>query len=324
MLRLILSLVLAFPTGGAALAQSPDTRWPDRPIRLIVPFPAGAVTDIVARVVGAKLGERLGQPVVVENRAGASGNIGTEAVAKAPPDGYTIGLATSSTHATSAALTANLPYDPIKDFTPISAIGDAPYVLVVYDRLPARNVGELIALAKAKPRALNYSTVGPASLAQFAGALFASMAGVELTQVPYRSATHAVVDLNEGRIEMQFGAIGASLPFVRQGKLRALAVTSAKRVDALPDVPTLAEAGLTGYEAVLWTALVMPAGTPSAIVERMNRETRAVLAEPEVRSALAAQVLLVQPSSPEEMRERIRRDIAKWRRIAAEAGIKAE
>jgi tripartite-type tricarboxylate transporter receptor subunit TctC len=324
MLRLVLSLVLAVLHGGAACAQSADARWPDRPLRLIVPFPAGAVTDIVARVVGARLGERLGQPVVVENRVGASGNIGTEAVARAAPDGYTIGLATSSTHATSAALSANLSYDPVKDFIPISSIGDAPYVLVVYDRLPAKNVGELIALAKSRPRALNYSTVGPASLAQFAGALFANMAGVELTQVPYRSATHAVVDLNEGRIEMQFGAIGASLPFIREGKLRALAVTSAKRVDALPDVPTLAQAGLTGYEAVLWTALVMPSATPPAIVERLNRETRAVLAEPEVRTALAAQVLQVEPSSPEEMRERIRRDIEKWRKIAVEAGIKPE
>ncbi len=324
MLRLFLSLVLAVLLDGAACAQSADARWPDRPFRLIVPFPAGAVTDIVARVVGARLGERLGQPVVVENRVGASGNIGTEAVARAAPDGYTIGLATSSTHATSAALSANLSYDPVKDFIPISSIGDAPYVLVVHDRLPARNVGELIALAKSKPRALNYSTVGPASLAQFAGALFANMAGVELTQVPYRSATHAVVDLNEGRIEMQFGAIGASLPFIREGKLRALAVTSAKQVDALPDVPTLAQAGLTGYEAVLWTALVMPSATPPAIVERLNRETRAVLAEPEVRRALAAQVLQVEPSSPEEMRERIRRDIEKWRKIAVEAGIKPE
>ncbi|MCC6780748.1 MAG: tripartite tricarboxylate transporter substrate binding protein [Hyphomicrobiales bacterium] len=324
MWRIVQSFLLMILVSGGAHAQAPDGRWPDRPLRLIVPFPAGAVTDIVARVVGAKLGERLGQPVVVENRVGASGNIGAEAVAKAPPDGYTIGLATSSTHATSMALSTSLPYDPVKDFTPISAIGDAPYVLVVHDRLPARNVAELIALAKAKPRALNYSTVGPASLAQFAGALFASMAGVELTQVPYRSATHAVVDLNEGRIEMQFGAIGASLPFIREGKLRALAVTSAKRVDALPQVPTLAEAGLAGYEAVLWTALMVPAATPATIVERLNRETRAVLAEPEVRSALAAQVLQVAPSSPEEMRERIRHDIEKWRRIAAEAGIKAE
>ena len=324
MLRLFMVCLVAALGAGAAQAQSVEPGWPSRPIRFVVPFPAGAVTDVVARLVANKLSERLGQPVVIENRTGASGGVGAEAVARAAPDGYTIGLATASTHAISASLNPTLSYDPVKDFAPVSTIGDAPYVLVVNAKVPAQTVADVVQLAKAKPGALNYSTVGPASLANFAGALFSSMAGVKLTQVPYRSATHAVIDLNEGRIEMQFGAIAASLPFVRDGKLRALAVTSKTRVDALPDVPAMAEAGFPGYEAVLWMAIVMPPATPAALVERMNQETRAVVADPEVQKGLAAQVVQPRSSTPEELRERIRQDIDKWRKIAAEAGIKAE
>jgi tripartite-type tricarboxylate transporter receptor subunit TctC len=324
MLRLLSVCLLAALGAGAVQAQSLEPGWPSRPIRFVVPFPAGAVTDMVARIVAAKLAERLGQPVVIENRTGASGGVGAEAVARAAPDGYTIGLATASTHAIAASLNPSLSYDPVKDFAPISVIGDAPYVLVVNAKVPAQTVAEVVQLAKAKPGALNYSTVGPASLASFAGALFSSMSGAKITQVPYRSATHAVIDLNEGRIEMQFGAIAASLPFVRDGKLRALAVTSQTRVEALPDVPAMAEAGFPGYEAVLWMAIVMPPATPAALVERMNKETRAVVADPEVQKALAGQVVQPRSSTPDELRERIRQDIDKWRRIAAEAGIKAE
>jgi tripartite-type tricarboxylate transporter receptor subunit TctC len=182
----------------------------------------------------------------------------------------------------------------------------------------------LVKLAKAKPRSLNYSTVGPASLAQFAGALFSSMTATEITPIPYRTATQAVIDLAEGRIEMQFGALAASLPFVREGRMRALAVTSSARVEMLPAVPTMSEAGLTGYEAVLWMAIVMPPKTPPALVERMNKETRAAIADPGVHKALALQALLPQSSTPEELRQRISSDIAKWHKIAAEAGIKPE
>lgn len=321
MLRAIMLMVLMLGGIGFAEAQ-PASNWPDRPIRFIVPFPAGAITDLVARIVASDLADRLGQPIVIENRSGASGNIGAEAVARALPDGYTMGLATASTHTIAPALNPKLSYDADKDFAPISMIGDAPYVLVVNAGLPVQNVAELIALAKSKPGILSYSTVGPASLAQFAAGLFSSLTKTELTQIPYRSATHAVLDLNEGRINMQFGVIAASLGFIREGKLRALAVTSEQRVDILPDVPTMAEAGLTGYETVLWMALVMPPGTPEAIIERMNRETRATLADPAVVKALAGQVLQARASSPEEVRERIRRDIEKWRRIADEAGIK--
>jgi tripartite-type tricarboxylate transporter receptor subunit TctC len=324
MLRVISTLLLALTLTGAAQAQGVDPNWPRKPIRFIVPFPAGSVTDLVSRIVAQKLGERLGQTVVVEDRSGASGALGAEAIARAAPDGYTMGLATASTHATAVSLNPHLSYDPVKDFAPISMIGDAPYMLVVNAKVPAHDVKELIALAKQKPNSLTYSTVGPASLAQFAGALFSSMAGVDLVAVPYRSATPAALDLREGRIDTQFGAIAASLQFVREGSVRALAVTSQTRVDALPDVPSMSEVGLPGYEAVLWTALVMPHGTPDAIIARMNKETRAVIADPDVQKALAAQIVQPRSSTPEELRERIRADIEKWKKIAAEAGIKPE
>jgi tripartite-type tricarboxylate transporter receptor subunit TctC len=324
MTRLLLTLWLACAGWSCARAQAPDAKWPERPVRFIVPFPAGSTTDLVARVVTQKLAERLGQPVVIEDRAGASGNLGTEALARAAPDGYTIGMATSSTHVIPTALNVKLNYDPLTDFAPVSMLVDTPYALVVYPGLPAKDVAELIALAKARPRALNVSSVGPTSLAYLAGALFSNMAGVALTHVPYRSSSQAVVDLNEGRIEVQFGTLAASLPFVREAKLRALAVTSTRRWPALPDVPTLSEAGLPGYEATLWMGLVMPARSPPAIIARLNREIATVLAAPEVKEALAAQAVEVTPGTPEELREHIRRDIEKWRALAAATGIHVE
>jgi len=323
-LRFVALFLLLVYGASQAGAQTVDANWPNRPIRFIVPFPAGAITDLVARIVAAKLSQQLGQPVIIDDRPGASGEVGASAVMHAPPDGYTIGLATASTHAIAASLNPTLPYDPVKDFTPISTIGDAPYVLVVNSNLPAKDVADVIKLAKAKPRSLNYSTVGPASLAQFAGALFSSMTGTELTPIPYRTATQAVIDLAEGRIQMQFGAIAASLPFVRDGRMHALAVTSSARVAMLPEVPTMSEAGLANYEAVLWMAIVMPPRTPAMLVERMNKETREAVADANVQKSLALQALLPRSSTPDELRERISGDIAKWRKIATEAGIKAE
>lgn len=323
-LAVLLWIMVAATPYAQAQPVAPEARWPERPIRFIVPFPAGATTDIVARIVAQKLGDLLGQSLIIENRSGASGNLGAEAIARSAPDGYTIGLATSTTHVIASALNKNLSYDPIKDFTPVSMLVDTPYALVVYAGLPVKNVTELIALARAKPRALTYSSVGPTSLAHMAGELFSRMAGVELTHVPYRSASHAVVDLNEGRIDAQFGALGASLPFVQEGKLRALAVTSARRSAALPDVPTLSETGLTGYDATLWVAIMMPAGVPAAITARLNRDIRATLRDPEVHEGLAAQAVQIFPSTPEELQDRVRRDTVKWRDLAMAAGIHAD
>jgi tripartite-type tricarboxylate transporter receptor subunit TctC len=325
MIRLTIALVFAIIASDIAQAQptAGDGKWPTRPIRFIVPFTAGSSSDIVARIVGQKLGERLGQSIVVDNRVGASGNIGTEAVARAEPDGYTLGLANTSTHAVAPSLAAALSYDPVKDFVPVAMIGASPFVMAVYPGVPAKTVQELIALAKAKPKTLNYASAGPASLAHLSGALFEKMAGIELTHVPYRGSAQSVLDLIDGRVEIQFGTLAPTLPLIRDGKVRALAITGAKRNATLPDVPTIAESGLPGYESALWAAIVVPAGTPPAIVERLNREVRALLAEPEMVGSLGKQGLDTDPGTPEALAARIRADVEKWRDIIQKAGIRA-
>jgi tripartite-type tricarboxylate transporter receptor subunit TctC len=320
-----LMLIAAAATSPACAQLGPSVdRWPDRPIRFIVPFPAGSSTDIVARIVGHALSDRLGQQLVLDNRPGGSGNLGSDVVARAAPDGYTIGLATISTHAVAPSLNPQLTYDPVKDFAPVSMIGSSPYVLAVYPGVPAKSVAELIALAKAKPRALNYASAGPASMAHLAGALFASMAQVELTHVPYRSSNQAVLDLTEGRIEIQFGTLAPTIPFVTTGKLRVLATTGTSRAASLPDVPTLSESGLPGYEVSIWMAIVMPAATPPAIVARLNRELTGFLSSPEGKQALAEQGLDAEPSTPDALRNRIGADIEKWRAVVRRAGIQLE
>ena len=303
-----------------AMAQSRQ----DKPVRFIVPFPPGSAADAVARIVGQSLGGQLGQQLVIDNRVGASGNVGALAVARAAPDGYTLGLATASTHAVAVSLSANLPYDPLKDFAPVSMIGSSPYVVVVYPGLPVKNVAELVAFAKTKQRALNYASVGPASLANLSVELFSSSTGALFTHVPYRSSAQALLDLIEGRIQLQFGTLGPSIAHIRDGKVRALGVTAAKRVSSLPDVPTLIEAGVEGYEASLWMAVVAPAGTPAGIVNRLNRELTTVLQKEDVRASLVAQGLEPDPGAPEELRARIRADIQKWRDVIAKAGIRVE
>ena len=316
--RLALALIAMTTVDIAACAQTrPEAGWPTRTIRFIVPFPAGSSTDVASRIVTRKLSERLGQSIVIENKVGASGDVGADAIARSKPDGYTMGLATTSTHAIAASLNPQLPYDPVRDFVPVAMVGVSPYALAVRDDLPARNVAELVALAKAKPGLLTYSTVGPASLAHLAGELFGSMTNVRLTAVPYGSASQAVFDVYKGLVDMQFGATGSSLPMIRDGKLRALAVTSARRANALPDVPTLAESGLPGYDAALWMMIVMPAETPAEIVARIHRETVDVLAQTDVRALLAQQGVEPEGGAPDELRQRIIREIAIWRELAA-------
>ena len=314
--RLLIGLfgiaLLLVVDAASAFAQSSEANWPSRPVHFIVPFPAGSATDIVARIVAEKLTSELGQPFVIDNRPGASGEMGTLMVAHAAPDGYTIGLATSSTHGVSAGLNPKLSYNPLTDFAPVSMIGASPYVLSVYPGLPVNNVGELIALAKAKPRALNYASAGPESLAHIAGVLFERLAGVELTEVPYRSSNQAVLDLTEGRIEIQFGTLAPTLGQIRANQVRALAVTGTARAESLPGVPTLQEAGLDGYDVVLWMAVVMPSASPPAIVATLNHAMGEALAAADVVAALRAQGMEAGYTSPEALRERIRTEIAKW------------
>jgi tripartite-type tricarboxylate transporter receptor subunit TctC len=321
MFRFALTLISGAIAAAPAFGQDVAAHWPERPVRFIVPFTAGSSSDTVARIVAQKLGERLGQQLVVENRVGGGGTIGTELVARATPDGYLLGLANTSTHAV-AVSAAKISYDPVKDFAPVAMIGESPFLLAVYPGLPARSVPELIALAKSKPHALNYASAGTATLAHLSGALFEKMAKIELTHVPYRGTAQSTVDLMEGRVEMQFGTIPPTLVHVRAGKLRALAVTGASRNPTLPEVPTIAESGLPGYESELWQAIVAPAGTSPAIVAKLNREVVAVLNDPGVRAAFAKHGVDAEPGSPEALGARIRDDVKKWRDVVTSAGIK--
>ena len=291
---------------------------------MIVPFPAGSAVDLVGRLIGQKLAERLGQSVVVEDRPGASGAIGTEAIVRAAADGYTLGMATSTTLATGPVLNPKLPYDPVKDVSPVALVGVSPYVLVANPNVPAQNVAELIALAKARPRTLSYSSVGDASLAHLAGLLFSSMAGVELNHIPYKSSTHAVIDLNEGRIDLQFSILPTTLQFVRTGRLRALAVATERRLAELPEVPTLDEAGLKGFDATLWFAVIGPRGLPDAVTARLNREIVAVIAQPEVAGAWVVQGIFPQIGTPEALAGRTVSDIAKWRALVSRMGVRLQ
>jgi tripartite-type tricarboxylate transporter receptor subunit TctC len=321
--------LLALAWAGAAvpaLAQPApaEARWPERPIRFIVPFQPGSSSDTVARIVAGRLGERLGQQFIVDNRVGASGNVGSEAVARAEPDGYTLGLANTSTHAVAPSLSGNLGYDPVKDFAPVSMIGNSPFVLAVFPGLPVRSLGELVALARAKPHTLNYASAGPASMSHLAGALFEKMARIELVHVPYRGTGQSVVDLIGGRIEIQFGTIPPTLQHIRAGRMRVLAVTGDKRSDALPDIATVAEAGIAGYQASLWQAIVAPAATPAGIVARINREVGAILKDPDTIAAFATQGVDPEPSTPDELARRIRADVEKWRDVIQSAGIHAQ
>jgi tripartite-type tricarboxylate transporter receptor subunit TctC len=319
-LRFLLIALLA-PT----LVQAQSGAWPaERPIRLIVPFQPGSSSDSIARVVAQRLSERLSQQIVIDNRVGASSMLGTEAIVRAAPDGYTIGLANTTTHASAPVLTPNSTFDPIKDFSPVGMIGSAPFVLLSAPKLPASTVAELIALARKRPQVITYASAGPGTMAHLSGALFERLAEVKLVHVPYRGTGQSMVDLMENRIELLFGTIAPSVAHVRAGKMRALATTGTTRNPALPEVPTMGEAGLKGYEAALWTALVLPTGASGAVIERLNRDLNLVLASAPVREALEQQGVDVEPGTPAALAEKIRTDAVKWREVITSAGIRAE
>jgi tripartite-type tricarboxylate transporter receptor subunit TctC len=321
MKRFAIALVSIIAVVTAAIAQD---AWPSRQIRLIAPLPAGSSVDVIGRLVAAKLGERLGQTVVIENRAGASGAIASDAVAKSTPDGYTLGMATTTTHVTNAIVNSKLAYDPVKDFTPIAMIGVVPYVLSVSPQLPVKTVAELIALAKSKPGKLNYSSVGLGSVAHLATELLANRTGIKLNHVPYRASSQAVIDLAEGRIDITFGTLGSSLPLIRDGKVKVLAISSAKRASQIPNVPTLIESGVPGFEMSLWFALVGPANLPKPIAARLNKEVNAIVNDPAVVKGLYTQAMDPEPIPFERMGAVIGNDLARWREIAAKAGVKGQ
>ena len=319
----LLALVAATATATAQSGKA-NGAWPSRVVRFIVSAAPGSAGDAVCRIVAQKLGERLGQQFVIDNRPAAAGTIAAEGLARSGSDGYTVGLVTTSTHVIAPIFNARLPYDPVKDFAPISMIGASPYVLAVYPGLAANTVTELITLAKAKPRRLNNAAFGSNSLGYLAGALFAHQVGIELNQVSYRSSAQAVFDTVSGRVEMQFSTLPPAVPLIREGKLRALATTGGKRVALLQDVPTLAEAGLPGFDVALWMGIAAPAATPPDIVRRLNRELTDMLGSTEIREALLQQGMVAEPGPPSDLGRRIAADLETWRDVIARLGIKPE
>jgi len=309
---LLSTLIFLFGLMPAGQASS----WPERPLRLIVPFTPGSSSDTIARLVAAKMSDHLGQQVIVENRVGGSTIIGTDAIAKSAPDGYTLGLANTTSHAASAALTAKLPFDPLRDFTPIGMIGTSPFVLLSAPQLSASKLNEVIDLAKTKPGVLSYASAGTGTLAHLAGELFKRRASIDMVHVPYRGTAQSTLDLMQGRIDLSVSTIAPTLQQIRQGKIRALAVMSEKRNDMIPEVPTVAEGGVPGCEAELWTAIVVPSGVSARIVDRLNRALNAVVNNRDVQDALKIQGVEPQPGPPETVTTVIKADLQKWRDIA--------
>jgi tripartite-type tricarboxylate transporter receptor subunit TctC len=308
--------VFALPNPAAA------EDYPLRPVRLIIPFPAGGSNDVVGRLVATYLGERFGRQLVVDNRSGAGGVIGTEAVAKSPPDGYTL-LLVSMAHAVNPWL-YRLPYDPIKDFAPVALLAEGTNVLAVHPSVPATSVKELIALAREKPGALDYASAGIGTFQHLGGELFKLMAGVDMVHVPFRGGGPSMLSVVGGHTKVTFPSLAQSVPYIKSGTLRALGVGARTRIPVLPDVPTVAEAGVPGYEAVNWWGVVAPAGTPPAIVGRLNGEIASVLKSTEVQKQLAGEGATPAPMTPEEFGRLMASETEKWGKVVKQGGIKAE
>lgn len=314
-------LLAAICTG--ALSSVHAQAYPNKPVKLIVPFGPGGFTDVVARIIGQRLSIALGQQFVIENKAGAGSTIGTDFVAKSAPDGYTL-VMVSTTHVISPWIYKNTPYDPLKSFTAISKLVDSPYVLLVNPKVPANNVKEFIALAKAAPNTIHYASSGNGSSQHLMGGLFASMTGAPLKHVPYKGSSGAANDLVAGVVESSFAGVPNALAQVPQGRLRALAVTTSKRIPQLPDVPTLQEAGVQGYEASVWLALLAPAGTPRDVVNKLNAEIGKAMSHPETRDALYKAGVEVSPSTPEAMTDYMAQELVRWGKVVKDTGTKLE
>jgi tripartite-type tricarboxylate transporter receptor subunit TctC len=316
LLPAIACILLALTTFAAA------QDYPAKPVRIVVPFPPGGINDLAARIVASQLSERLGKQFIVDNRGGAGGVAGTEFVANAPKDGYTL-LIISIASTVTPHLT-KLPYEPVKSFAPVSMLVSVPTVLVVHPDLPAKSVKELIALAKAKPGDLQYSSSGIGASLHLAGELFKMMAGVDILHVPFKGAGPAMIDTMGGHTKVGFGSITSAIPHIRSGKLRALGIGDKRRSPALPDVPTIDEAALPGYEAGNWIGLVAPAGTPALVVERLNKEIAAILDTPEAQKQFANEGAEVVKITPAEFGAFMQSELVKWGKVVKDAGIKAQ
>jgi tripartite-type tricarboxylate transporter receptor subunit TctC len=317
--RLIAAIALA---SIATLAQA--QAWPSKPIKWVVPFAPGGTTDILARTVGEKLAVALGQPVIIENKPGAGGGVGAEYTAKAAPDGYTIMGGTISTHAINASLYKDLPYDPVKDFVAITLIARVPNMLVVNTAVPAKDVKELIALLKANPNKYSFASSGNGTSQHLSGELFKSMSGTEMQHIPYKGSPPALQDVMGGQVTMTFDNITTAWTLAKAGKLRALAVTTAKRSSIAPDVPTLAESGVPGFEVGSWQGVFAPAGTPPAIVKRLNAEIVKALNLPDVREKLGALGAEIVADSPEEFSALVKSEVVKWADVVKKSGAKVD
>jgi tripartite-type tricarboxylate transporter receptor subunit TctC len=317
--------------GGVALAAAVATplgafaqAYPAKPITIVVPFAAGGTTDILARVIGQALTKELGQTVIVDNRAGAGGNIGAQFAAKSPADGYTLFMGTVGTHAINQSLYKKLPFDPIKDFAPLTRVAMVPNLLVANPAKPYKNVKELIAYAKANPGKVNFGSSGSGSSIHLSGELFKALAKVDMVHVPYKGSAPAVTDLLGGQIDVMFDNMPSAIQHVRNGRLRPLAVTTARRSPELPDVPTVAEAGVPGYEATSWFGMFAPAATPAPVVARLNAALAKVLADPEVKKKLAEQGAEPYSEKPEQFAEFIRQETAKWSKVVKDSGASVD
>jgi tripartite-type tricarboxylate transporter receptor subunit TctC len=316
--RALLALVLLLP-----VLSAPAQTYPSKPIRVIVPFPVGGIADIYTRIIGAKVAETWGQPVLIENRTGAGGNIGADLVAKSLPDGYTLGIGSVGTHAVNVSLFGKLPYDPVADFAPIALVAEADALLVVHPSVPARSVAELIALARAKPGALSFASAGPGTTSHLAGELFKLMAKVDMLHVPYKGNTPAITDLLAGQTSLLFATMPTVLPHAKAGKLIALASCSAQRAAATPELPTVAET-LPGFDVTNWIGLFGPAGTPAEIVRRWNGEVLRIMQAPEMRERLVGEGARFYPTTPQQFGAYVKSEIARWAPIVKASGARAD
>jgi len=318
------ALVLLCAALMAALSPALAQQYPSRPVRFVVPFAPGGSTDTLARTIGVKLADALGQQVVVDNRPGANGDIGMMIVAKAPPDGHTILLGYIANLAIAPSLYAKLPFDPVKDYAPITQIATSPNVLTAHPSVQAKGLKELIALAKAKPGAVNFASTGVASVGHLTGELLNNLAGMKMTHVPYKGGGQAIIDLLGGHVQVMFSGFSAAMPHIKSGKIRALAVTGVKRSPALADVPTIAEQGFPGVEATAWYGVLAPAGTPKPVVTRLHDETVRILKLPDVSQRLDALGFEIVGSTPEQFGAYIKSEIRKWEKVVKASGAKPD
>lgn len=316
-------VTMALGAAAGAQAQSAAQTFPNKPIRIVVTFTPGGAPDIIARLLGERFTAAWGQPVVIDNKPGSGGNIGADFVAKAVPDGYTLVVGTVGTHSINGALYTKMPYDMVKDFTPVTLLATTPNLLVVHNDVPARTVQELIELGKREGK-MSFASSGSGTSIHVSGELFKTMTGIDMTHIPYKGRASALPDLLGGRVTMMFDNMPSSLPLVREGKLRALGVTSLTRSAAAPDIPTIAESGLPGFEAVSWFAMFAPAGTPKPVVDKIQAEISRILKTPEVAKRLTDIGLEPVGSTPQELETYQRSEIVKWAKVAKDSGAKAE